>query len=233
MNCQTIAPPERLTAPSGLAAPARLATGRALAATPSSAQKIAGPPRPFRISTPAIDRFPIQVWTRLASRRLKTVTLAQLDYGDPAGLLPLREAIADHVCRARGTSCVADQVIVVSMPSTRARARLPIAARSWRRRVDGGTRYPGARGALVAAGARIRPIPVDAQGLNVEAVAAGGKCAARLRDAIAPVSARRAHEPAAAAGAPGLGTGARARGSSRTTTTASSASAVRAPFPAC
>ena len=28
--------------------------------------------------------------------------------------------------------------------------------------------YPGARGALVAAGARIRPIPVDAQGLNVE-----------------------------------------------------------------
>ncbi len=28
--------------------------------------------------------------------------------------------------------------------------------------------YPGARGAMVAAGARIRPIPVDAQGLNVE-----------------------------------------------------------------
>ncbi len=86
----------------------------ALAATPRSALKIGGPPRPFRIGTPALDRFPIQLWTRLVSRRLKSVTLAQLDYGDAAGLLPLREAIADHVCRARGTSCVADQVVIVS-----------------------------------------------------------------------------------------------------------------------
>ena len=75
--------------------------GIALSATPPSALKIAGPPRPFRLGTPALDRFPIHVWTRLASRRLKSVTLAQLDYGDAAGLLPLREAIADHVEQAR------------------------------------------------------------------------------------------------------------------------------------
>jgi GntR family transcriptional regulator/MocR family aminotransferase len=100
---------------------------------------------------------------------LRTVTLAQLDYGDPAGLLPLREAIADHVCRARGTSCVADQVIVVSG----AQHALELVCRllldpgdvAWMEEPG----YPGARGALVAAGARIRPIPVDAQGLNVEA----------------------------------------------------------------
>ena len=99
---------------------------------------------------------------------MKSVTLAQLDYGDAAGLLPLREAIADHVSRARGTSCVADQVIVV----TGAQHGLELVCRllldpgdvAWMEEPG----YPGARGALVAAGARIRPIPVDAQGLNVE-----------------------------------------------------------------
>ena len=102
------------------------------------------------------------------SRRLKSVTLAQLDYGDVAGLLPLREAIAGHVCRARGTSCVADQVVIVSG----AQHGLELICRllldpgdvAWTEEPG----YPGARGALVAAGARIRPIPVDGQGINVE-----------------------------------------------------------------
>jgi GntR family transcriptional regulator/MocR family aminotransferase len=142
--------------------------GTALAATPPSAVKIGGPPRPFRIGTPALDRFPIHVWTRLASRRLRSVTLAQLDYGDPAGLLQLREAIADQVSRSRGTSCVADQVVVVAG----AQHGLALVCRllldpgdvAWMEEPG----YPGARGALVAAGARIKPIPVDAQGLNVE-----------------------------------------------------------------
>jgi GntR family transcriptional regulator/MocR family aminotransferase len=142
--------------------------GTALAASRSSAIKIAGPPRAFRIGTPALDRFPIQVWTRLASRRLRSVTLAQLDYGDAGGLLPLRQAIADHVRRARGTSCVADQVIVVAG----AQHGLELICRllldpgdvAWMEEPG----YPGACGALIAAGARLRPIPVDAQGLNVD-----------------------------------------------------------------
>ena len=162
--------PRPRVAPLGLARrhPPISRRGLALAATPRSALKISGPPRPFRIGTPALDRFPIHLWTRLVSRRLKSVTLAQLDYGDAAGLLPLREAIAGHVCRARGTSCVADQVVIVSG----AQHGLELICRllldpgdvAWTEEPG----YPGARGALVAAGARIRPIPVDGQGINVE-----------------------------------------------------------------
>ena len=52
--------------------------------------------------------------------------------------------------------------------------------------------YPGARSALIAAGARIVPVPVDDDGLDVEAgIAACARRAAGLRDAVAPVSARR------------------------------------------
>jgi GntR family transcriptional regulator/MocR family aminotransferase len=142
--------------------------GVALARTRTSAIKIEGPPRAFRIGTPALDCFPSQLWARLASRRAKRLTIPQLDYSDAAGLPALREAIADHLNRARGASCAADQVVVVAG----AQQGLELICRLL---LDPGDvvwmeepGYPGARGALVAAGARIRSVPVDAQGLHVE-----------------------------------------------------------------
>ena len=42
------------------------------------------------------------------------MTGAQLDYGDPAGVRPLREAIATHVQTARGTRCDAEHVLIVA-----------------------------------------------------------------------------------------------------------------------
>ena len=48
------------------------------------------------------------------SRRLRSVTVSQLDYSDPAGFQGLREAIAHHVQAARGTRCTGDQVVVVA-----------------------------------------------------------------------------------------------------------------------
>jgi GntR family transcriptional regulator/MocR family aminotransferase len=143
--------------------------GAALAAVPRTALKIEGAPRAFRLGTPALELFPIQLWTRLATRRLKSLTLAQLDYGPGGGLPALREAIAEHVRRARGTACVADQVIVVSGAQHGleliCRVLLDPGDVAWIEEPG----YPGARAALVAAGADIRCIPVDAQGLSVEA----------------------------------------------------------------
>ena len=42
------------------------------------------------------------------------ITPTQLDYGEPAGLRALREAIADHVQAARGTRCSAEQILIVA-----------------------------------------------------------------------------------------------------------------------
>src|SRR5262245_60282793 len=77
--------------------------GVALAATPSPSHKNQGPPRAFRLGTPALDRVPMPEWTRLVTRRLRSHTLTQLDYGAGVGLPALREAIASHMRRARGT----------------------------------------------------------------------------------------------------------------------------------
>ena len=143
--------------------------GEALAATPAAARRVGGPPRPFRIGVPALDLFPVRIWAQLASRRLRSVSLAQLDYGEAPGLPALREAIADHVRAARGTQCGPDQVVIVA-GAQRAMAMicsllLDPGDQAWMEEPG----YPGARAALVAAGARIVPVRVDDDGLDVEA----------------------------------------------------------------
>jgi DNA-binding transcriptional MocR family regulator len=94
--------------------PALSRRGAALVAAPQGARRLDGPPRAFRLGTPGVDLFPVALWSRLVNRRLRSVTLVQLDYGDSAGLQVLREAIADHVQTARGTRCGAEQVLMVA-----------------------------------------------------------------------------------------------------------------------
>ena len=143
--------------------------GKALAAARPPSDRLAGPPRPFRIGIPAVDLFPVRLWSQLWTRRLRSATPSQLDYGETAGFPALRQAIADHVRAARGTECDPDQVFVVS-GAQRAmdllcQLLLDPGDEAWIEEPG----YPGARSALVAAGARIHPVPVDADGLDVEA----------------------------------------------------------------
>ncbi|MGH7302116.1 MAG: PLP-dependent aminotransferase family protein, partial [Candidatus Rokuibacteriota bacterium] len=142
--------------------------GAALVAAPQGAHRLDGPPRAFRIGTPGVDLFPVALWWRLASARRRSITPRQLDYGEPAGLRALREAIAGHVQTARGTRCGADQILVVAGAQQGleliSRVLLDPDDRVWMEEPG----YPGARSALLGAGARILPVPVDAEGLDVE-----------------------------------------------------------------
>jgi GntR family transcriptional regulator / MocR family aminotransferase len=160
-----------------LAASARMPTaqhpqlsqrGIKLSQTPRVIRKIPGPPRAFRIGTPALDRFPVALWNRFVSRHSRRLAIAQLDYADAGGLLALREAIAAYVSRARGTACTADQVIVVAGAQQGldmlARLLLDPGDVAWVEEPG----YPGAWAALTAAGARIEPVPIDEQGLVVD-----------------------------------------------------------------
>src|SRR5262245_16350649 len=88
--------------------------GAVLAGAPRLARRLPGPPCAFRLGVPALDLFPIRLWSQIVGRRLKSMTPAQLDYSDPAGFRALREAIAEHVQATRGTTCTADQVLIVA-----------------------------------------------------------------------------------------------------------------------
>lgn len=142
--------------------------GVALAAVPPAAHRISGPPRAFRLGVPALDLFPLRLWNRLTSQRLRSVTRAQLDYGSAAGQQQLREAVAMHVRSARGAQASADSVLITAG----AQRGLHLLAEAL---LDDGDvvavedpGYPGARSAFVGAGACLVPIPVDAEGIDID-----------------------------------------------------------------
>ena len=152
--------------------------GLALTSTPPAARRLPGPPRPFRLGVPAVDLFPLRLWSQLINRRLRSLTLAQLDYNEAGGFRPLREAIADHVQSARGTRCTADDLLIVGGTQRGlefiADLVLDTGDSAWLEEPG----YPGARAALAGAGARIVPVPVDDEGLSVTA---GARLAPRAR----------------------------------------------------
>lgn len=128
--------------------------------------------RAFRLGTPALDQFPFALWGRLLGRRWRRLTAAQLSYAEPNGYAPLRSAIAEYARQARAVSCDASQVIVVSG----AQQAFDIVARVL---LDPGDAacvenpgYRGVQAALVAAGATIVPLSVDADGLDVTSLRA-------------------------------------------------------------
>ena len=111
---------------------------------------------------------PCTRWSRIAGRVLRQVPRSLYRQGDARGYLPLRKAIAQYVGAARGVRCHDNQIIVTSGTQQ----ALDLVSRLL---VDPGDPvwmedpgYPGAIFALRAAGARIIPVPVDEDGLNVE-----------------------------------------------------------------
>jgi GntR family transcriptional regulator/MocR family aminotransferase len=123
----------------------------------------------FRVSQPAVERFPFAVWSSLVARHTRDPRPSLLLYGDAMGSRPFREAIAGYLRTARGVRCDPEQIMVVSG----SQQALDIAARAL---LDAGSPvwvedpgYSGVREALSRAGARLVPVPVDGEGLDVAA----------------------------------------------------------------
>src|SRR6476661_4192819 len=68
----------------------------------------------FRVSQPAVDRFPLQIWSGLVTRHGRNSRGSQMVYGDPLGYRPFREAVAEYLRTARAVRCDAEQILVVS-----------------------------------------------------------------------------------------------------------------------
>jgi GntR family transcriptional regulator / MocR family aminotransferase len=144
--------------------------GGGLAGAPIRDAEPSGPGiRPFRSGVPALDAFPTETWARLAGRRWRNAPSDQLGYGHVAGHPELRHEIAAYLRLSRGVRCTEEQVIVVSGSQQAfdltARLLLDPGDVAWME--DPG--YAGVRGALLGAGIRVAPVPVDAEGLDVAA----------------------------------------------------------------
>lgn len=125
-------------------------------------------PVPFRLGEPAVDLFPVKIWRQLYQRRWRVTPHALMRYGDPEGFRPLRREIVDYLSAARGVKAAVDQVILVrgtqQALDLAARVLLNPGDPVWVE--DPG--YMSTRATLDAAGARVVPVPVDAEGLVVD-----------------------------------------------------------------
>ncbi len=128
-----------------------------------------GRPRAFRPCLPDVQHFPNDVWARIGARVARHASAALLNYGEPTGYAPLRAQIAAYLASARAVACHPDQIIVVAGTqqalALAAHVLLDEGDTVWVE--DPG--YLAARGALLAAGARLCPVPVDHVGLLVSA----------------------------------------------------------------
>ena len=133
------------------------------------APQVTRSPVAFRIGEPAIDAFPARTWTKLYRERWLGNDLAFLRYGDPNGYRPLREAIVRYLAAARGVRADVDQVVLVRGTQQGVdlvgRVVLDPGDPVWVE--DPG--YLAVRGALAGAGARVVPVPVDHDGIDVDA----------------------------------------------------------------
>jgi GntR family transcriptional regulator / MocR family aminotransferase len=123
--------------------------------------------RPFRIGGPEVTTFPFALWDRLARQISPAERQALAQYTDPAGLPELREAIAQWLWASRGVRCEAAQVLVCSgsQQALDLIGRLLLDPGDEVMVEDPG--YTGIRAALAGHGALVRPVPVDAEGLDI------------------------------------------------------------------
>jgi GntR family transcriptional regulator / MocR family aminotransferase len=125
------------------------------------------PVRAFRANLPALDLFPIELWTRITVRCLRQISIRNLMGCDPLGYVPLRQAVADYLSSSRGVRCEPEQVAIVSG----VQGALDLAARLL---LDPGDQvcvenpgYPGAVLAFQAFGAKICAAGIDDEGIAI------------------------------------------------------------------
>ncbi|WP_437678630.1 PLP-dependent aminotransferase family protein [Sorangium sp. So ce131] len=143
--------------------------------------------RPFGVGLPDLELLPWRILERCVARRFRSMSPADALYDDPRGALLLRRAVLHHAAVARGVRATVDQVFITEGSQAAldlcCRALLDPGDAAW-------VEDPGPlalRAAVHMAGARLVPIPVDEDGLRVQA---GARRAPRAKVAfVSPASA--------------------------------------------
>jgi GntR family transcriptional regulator / MocR family aminotransferase len=122
---------------------------------------------------PDLAFFPRRAWGRAQRRALAELPDARLGYGEFAGTEELRDAIAEHLGRVRAAAVEPGQVVVTAgyQQGLRIFCEL-LCGRGGRRIAIEDPGYPVAAWTIESEGLELVPVPVDDDGLEVEALAA-------------------------------------------------------------
>ena len=123
--------------------------------------------RAFMPGVPDVREFPFSKWHRISKTTIKPSSDA-LDYSDPLGYLPLRQAICEHVYLTRGVACDTRQVVICNGGEEALRLigtlLLDPGDSAWVEEPC----FVGRRLVLRSIGVQCVPVVVDELGFNVE-----------------------------------------------------------------
>ena len=144
--------------------------------------------RPDRVDLspglPDLSAFPRAAWLRCTRAVLAEVPAAELGYGDPQGHPRLRAELARWLSRSRGVRAGAEDVVVVAGVAQALALTAQVLVERGHR--DIAVEDPGSQGTreeLERWGLRTRPVPVDGDGMDVDALAGTGAGVALLTPA--------------------------------------------------
>jgi GntR family transcriptional regulator / MocR family aminotransferase len=129
----------------------------------------------FRVSLPALDHFPIGVWSKLVARHSRKPPRGIMAYGSAMGYLPFREAIAEYLGAVRGVRCEASQILVTTGSQQALQLSAQVLLDPKDRVLMEEPGYPGARQAFLTVGAQLVPVRVDLHGMNVTEIIRRGR----------------------------------------------------------
>ena len=132
------------------------------------------PTRAFRANLPALDLFPIALWTKITLRCLRRVSTRHLMGCDPLGYVPLRQAVAAYLSGSRGVRCAPEQVAIVSGTQEALDLTARLLLNPGDRVCMENPGYPGAVLVFQALRARIFAAAVDREGMEIRHLPAQG-----------------------------------------------------------
>ena len=132
-------------------------------------------PLPLRPGVPDLGLFPRAAWRRAYDHAVRTVPDHLLDYGDPCGVADLRRELAAYLGRVRGARATADQIVVTTGAAQAMTLLATVLAGQGVTRI--GLEDPGSRAVgqqFARSGLEVVPVPVDAEGIDVDTLAETG-----------------------------------------------------------
>lgn len=121
----------------------------------------------FQPGLPDLNHFPYKAWRRCLQKAAGSMNPSLMQYQDQGGLPELKLALKDYLCMSRGLKCDVQQIIIVNG----SQAGLDLISRMC---INPGEHiaienpgYLGAKDGFSAAGAKLIPVNIDDQGIQI------------------------------------------------------------------
>jgi len=122
----------------------------------------------FQMGVPATETFPATLFARIRTKAVKVEASAALTYPDPRGELDLRREIAGYLAIARGIDCSPSQIIITGGYSAGLGLALRVLGVEGQKAWMEEPGFPFTRKGLELARLSLAPIPVDADGIDID-----------------------------------------------------------------